>query len=171
VYYIGHEAINSGITDVNLGFYLLPILNTASVARRVLPNFLTDKIGPLKVLCPASFISGILALCWIGIANLGGTIAFALLYGFFSGGFVSVPPVALVTLTPDMRKLGTRMGQCFFISSLGLLVGSPVSGEIVSGTDSYLGLKIFSGLGLIVTGLLIVWARIPKAGWKIRTRA
>jgi hypothetical protein len=171
VYYIGPEAISSGITDVNLGFYLLPILNAASIAGRLLPNFLTDKIGPLNVLGPASLMSGILALCWIGISNLGGTIAFALLYGFSSGGFVSLPPVALVTLTPDMRKLGTRMGQCFFISSLGLLIGSPVSGAIVSKTGSYLGLKLFSGLGLFVTGLLVAWARISKTGWKIRARA
>jgi hypothetical protein len=84
---------------------------------------------------------------------------------------VSVPPVALVTLTPDMRKLGTRMGQCFFISSLGLLIGSPVSGAIVSNTGSYLGLKLFSGLGLIFTGLLVAWARISKTGWNFTIKA
>ena len=171
MYYIGPEAISSGITDVNLGFYLLPILNSASVAGRIIPNFLTDKIGPLNVLTPAATISGILALCWIGISNLGGTIAFALLYGFFTGGFVSIPAVALVTLTPDMRRLGTRMGQSFFISALGLLIGSPVSGAIVSKTGSYVGLKLFSGLALIVTGVLVAVARISKAGWKVKIRA
>jgi hypothetical protein len=171
VYYIGPEAISSGITDVNLGFFLLPILNAASVAGRIIPNFVTDKIGPLNVLMPASAISGMLALCWIGISNLGGTIAFALLYGFFTGGFVSLPPVALVTLTPDMRKLGTRMGQSFFISALGLLIGSPVSGAIVSNTSSYLGLKLFSGLGLLLTGILIAVARVSKVGWNVRIKA
>jgi hypothetical protein len=171
LYYIGPEAISSGITDVNLGFYLLPILNTASVAGRIIPNFVTDKIGPLNVLLPVSMISGILILCWIGVSNLGGTIAFAILYGFFSGGFVSIPAVALVTLTPDMRKLGTRMGQCFFVCALGLLIGSPVVGVIVRNTGSYLGLKLFSGLGLIMAGILVAVARISKAGWNFRVKA
>lgn len=171
MYYIGPEAISSGITDVNLGFYLLPILMAASVAGRIIPNFVADKVGPLNVLVPVSMISGILALCWIGISNLRGTIAFALLYGFFTGGFVSIPLVALVTLSPDMRKLGTRMGQCFFVSALGVLVGSPVSGAIVSNTGSYLGLKLFSGLGLIVTGTLVAIARISKVGWNVRIKA
>lgn len=141
------------------------------MAGRIIPNFVTDKIGPLNVLLPACMMSGILALCWIGVSNLGGTIAFAIFYGFFSGGFVSIPAVAVVTLTPDMRKLGTRMGQSFFVSALGLLVGSPVAGAIVRNTGSYLGLKLFSGLGLIMAGILVAVARISKAGWNFRVKA
>ena len=63
IYYIQSYAINLGITDENLGFYLLPILNAASIVGRILPNFLTDKAGPLNILIPASFGSGILAIC------------------------------------------------------------------------------------------------------------
>jgi MFS family permease len=164
IYYLQPYAINTGITDENLGFYLLPILNAASIAGRILPNFLTDKAGPLNILIPASLVSGILAICWIAIHNLPGMLAFSVLYGFFSGGFVSLPPVALVSLTPNLRTLGTRMGQSFFIASLGLLVGSPVAGEILHRTGSYLGLQLFSGLTILLTGLLLIWARFAKVG-------
>jgi len=98
-------------------------------------------------------------------------IIFAILYGFFSGGFVSLPPVALVYLTTDMRKLGTRMGQCFFVSSLGLLVGSPVAGAILGDTGSWVGLQVFSGAMLLVTGAILVAARVSQVGWSITTRA
>jgi MFS family permease len=108
VYYLSTYAISKGITDENLGFYLLPILNAASIAGRIVPNILTDKIGPLNVLIPASFATGILAFGWIGINSVSGIIIFAILYGFFSGGFVSLPPVAIITLSPDIRKIGTR---------------------------------------------------------------
>lgn len=108
VYYLQPYAISKGITDENLGFYLLPILNAASIAGRIIPNYFTDLVGPLNVLIPASLITGILAFAWIGVKSLTGIIIFAILYGFFSGGFVSLPPVALITLSPDFRKLGTR---------------------------------------------------------------
>lgn len=170
IYYLQPYAINTGITNENLGFYLLPILNAASIAGRILPNFLTDRAGPLNILIPASFASGILALCWIGIKNLPGIIIFAILYGFSSGGFVSLPPVALTSLTPDMRTLGTRMGQSFFVASLGLLVGSPVVGEIVNKTGSYLGLQLFSGLTVFLTGVLLVYTRFVLVGLKIKIK-
>ncbi|KEF51181.1 uncharacterized protein A1O9_12795 [Exophiala aquamarina CBS 119918] len=171
VYYIQPYAIGKGIAPENLGFYILPILNAASIPGRIVPNFLADYTGPLNILIPCSMITGILALIWIGISNLGGTIVFALFYGFFSGGFVSMPPVAVVTLTTDMRKLGTRMGQCFFLSSFGLLMGTPVSGAILKNTGSWLGVQLFSGITIFITGLLLLWARIAAVGWDFKKRA
>lgn len=170
IYYLQPYAINTGITDENLGFYLLPILNAASIAGRILPNFVTDKAGPLNILIPAALISGLLGVVWIGIKNLPGMIIFAILYGFFSGGFVSLAPVAIISLTPDIRTLGTRMGQSFFVSSLGLLVGSPVAGEILNKTGSYLGLQLFSGLTVVLTGVLLVWTRFTKVGMKVKIK-
>jgi MFS family permease len=170
VYYLQPYAINTGITNEDLGFYLLPILNAASIAGRILPNFLTDKVGPLNMLIPTSMASGFLALCWIAVHNLPGIISFAILYGFFSGGFVSLPPIALVSLTPDMRTLGTRMGQAFFVASLGLLIGSPVAGEILTKTGGYLGLQLFSGLTVFLTGILLIWTRYAKVGLKVKVK-
>lgn len=170
IYYLQPYAINTGIVDENIGFYLLPILNAASIAGRILPSLLTDKVGSLNILIPTSLASGFLCLCWIGIRNLPGIIIFAMLYGFSSGAFVSVAPVALTSLTPNLRTLGTRMGQAFFVSSLGLLVGSPVSGVIADQSGSYLGLQLFSGLTLVLTGILVMWARFAKVGPGLKIR-
>lgn len=171
IYYIQPYAIQTRTTTENLGFYLLSMLNAASIPGRILPNTIADYTGPLNVLIPCSGITGILALIWIGIKTQGGTIAFALLYGFFSGGFVSMPPVAIVTLTPDMRKLGTRMGQCFFISAFGLLVGTPVSGAILSESGKWIGVQLFSGITIFITCMLLLWARVGAVGWTLRKRA
>jgi MFS family permease len=170
IYYLQPYAINTGITDEKLGFYLLPILNAASIFGRILPNFLTDKAGPLNILVPASLASGILALCWTGVRNLPGIIIFSILYGFFSGGFVSLPPVALISLTPDMRTFGTRMGQAFFVASLGFLIGTPVAGEILNRSGGYLGLQLFCGLTTLLTGILLIWTRFALVGSKIKVK-
>ena len=171
LYYIGPYAIQKGITDENLAFYLLPIINAASIFGRIIPNALADRVGPLNVLFPCATIAAILALAWIGISNLGGIIAFALMYGFFSGGFVSLPPVTIVTLTKDMSKIGTRMGQCFFLSAFGLLVGTPVSGAILKSTGNWIGVQLWSGLAILVTGSFLLWARVVVVGWNPMKRA
>lgn len=171
VYYIQPYAIGKGITTVSLGFYLLPILNAASIPGRIVPNMIADYTGPLNILVPCATMTGILALVWIGISNIGGVIVFCILYGFFSGGFVSMPPVAIVTLTKDMSKIGTRMGQCFFICSFGLLIGTPVSGAILNQSGTWLGVQLFSGIAVFVTGMLLLWARTSSVGWSFMKRS
>lgn len=172
IYYIQPYAIQTGIVGPSFGFYLLPILNAVSVPGRILPNFVGDYIGPLNVLIPASFMTGILALVWIGVHTKGGMIIFACFYGFFSGAFVSIAPVAIVVLTPDLRKIGTRMGLAFFVSSFGLLVGTPVVGAILTATNSWLGPQLFSGIVLLVTTCLCVASRRYHVGsWKLLVKA
>lgn len=170
IYYIQPYAISTGITSPAFGFYLLPILNALSVPGRVIPNFIADYVGPLNVYIPASFMSGVMALVWIGVHNMSGIITFACFYGFFSGAFVSIAPVCIVVLTPDLRKIGTRMGQNFFVCSFGLLVGTPVTGAILSSTGGWLGPQLFSGILLLVTALTALAARTCHVGWKLRAK-
>jgi MFS family permease len=171
IFYIQPYALQHNLASENFIFYLLPILNAASVPGRILPNFLADRAGPLNILTPCAIITGILALCWIAIKTLPGVIVFAVLYGFFSGGFVSMPPVAVVSLTPDMRTLGTRMGQCFFFSAFGLLAGTPVTGAILNNGQNWLGVQLFSGITILGTGCLLVLARGAAKGWRLRIKA
>jgi len=146
-------------------------LGTSFQISQPVTKVIADRIGPLNVLVPCATIAAVLALVWIGITTLGGLLAFALVYGFFSGGFVSLPPVAIVTLTRDMSKIGTRMGQCFFISAFGLLVGTPVSGAILKSTGQWWGVQLWSGAAILVTGSLLLWARVVVAGWRPMKRA
>ena len=50
----------------------------------------------------------------LGIHNEAGIIVFSILYGFFSGTFVSLPPATVAALSPDFSEVGTRMGMSFF---------------------------------------------------------
>ncbi|KAK4070655.1 hypothetical protein Trihar35433_5122 [Trichoderma harzianum] len=143
-------AFDQGIASENLSFYLLPILNAASTFGRVTPNFLADHLGPLNMLAPAAGITALLAYCWIAVNSTTGIIALSIFYGFFSGGFVSLPPVIMTALTKDLRDLGTRLGMFFAVVSLALLVGTPIGGAILTGSNSYLGVQIFCGSCLAV---------------------
>lgn len=118
-----------------------------------------------------STLTGAISLAWIGVRNLGGLMVFTILYGFFSGAFVSLPAVAVVTLTKDMRDVGTRIGQLFCLSSLGLLIGAPVSGQIFSATGRFLGLQLFSGFSPVVTTVFCGAARFIVPGWAFKNWA
>ena len=171
IFYIQSYAISQNITNENLGFYMLPILNSASILGRILPNFFADRTGPLNMLIPCSLASGILCFGWIGINSVPSIIIFALLYGFFSGAFVSLPPSALVSLSPNMGVVGTRMGQCFAIAAFGILIGTPAAGAILNNTGKYLGTQVFAGSAVLLGVMSMFAARYTKFGAHLLVKA
>lgn len=170
LFYVQSYAIQTGIVDSNLGFYLLSMLNAASTCGRIGPNFLADHVGPLNMLTPAVTITAILAFVWIRVHTVPGIIILTVLYGFFSGGFVSLPPVVMATMTPDVRNLGTRMGMVFAVTSIGLLIGTPIGGAILSDTNQYIGVQLFTACCLITSACLFTLVRFLRSGPILRSK-
>ncbi|KAK9318126.1 major facilitator superfamily domain-containing protein [Lipomyces starkeyi] len=166
-YYIQSFASARDIFDQDTAFYLLSILNAASVFGRVLPNFLADKLGPINMMFPFTIFTMVMAFVWAAIHNRGGCIVFAIFYGFFSGAFVSLPPPVLTCLCPDLRMIGTRMGMSFAISGLGLLIGTPIAGALLKTPAQYTATALFCGCCVAVASVLIIVVRVAKCGWKI----
>lgn len=153
-FYIQQYATDVVGIDANTAFYMLPILNAASVFGRIGPGFVADKIGVVNTMVVCACLSGILAFCWIAVETLAGVVIFAVFYGFCSGTFVSLQAAMVAHLVPDMGWMGTWMGMCAFVSGIALLVGTPVAGVILG--SGWLGLQCFTG-GLIMlsTGCLV----------------
>ncbi|KAF3917186.1 hypothetical protein ABW20_dc0104443 [Dactylellina cionopaga] len=150
-------------------FYLVSILNGASTFGRVVPNFIADRIGSINMQIPAMIISGILILCWIPIKTFQGLIAFVVLYGFFSGVFISLPPASVASITPDVTYFGVRMGMMFSIASVGSLTGTPISGALIHAQGgSHDWARIWSGCIMLFSAALIIAARINASGLKWR---
>lgn len=151
----------------NLAFYMLSILNASSIFGRVIPNFIADRTGPLNVIIPATLATCILGFAWVGIRSTAGLIVFCILYGFFSGSFVSIPPTIIVTLSPHMGVVGTRMGMCFALGGLGLLCGTPVAGQLIrqSGFEAAL---LFCGGVIALSAVCMVASRVSKTGLRLK---
>jgi predicted MFS family arabinose efflux permease len=118
-------------SDGNNTFYIIAILNGASVFGRIAPGMIADRICSLNTVIPISFSAAVLAFAWIGIRHEAGTIVFAIFYGFASGAIVSLPPTILARLTSNMSILGTRMGMSFTFAGLGLLIANPIAGALL----------------------------------------
>ncbi|CAE7162652.1 unnamed protein product, partial [Rhizoctonia solani] len=131
IFYIQLFAVVHGI-DETLAFYSLAILNAASIFGRTIPNFIADKLGPLNLLIPCSAISGALIFAMFGIKSAGALIVFSILYGFFSGAYVSLISPVIISLANGFHEIGIRLGLAFAIVAFAALTGTPIAGALLT---------------------------------------
>ena len=100
--------------------------------------------------------------------EVGGIVAFAILYGFFSGSFVSLPPSAILSLSNDLNKVGTHLGMSFSIAGIGILIGSPVGGALLNlDTGHFIRAQVFCAVVITISCACLVLARVTKFGCAI----
>ncbi|KXT11395.1 hypothetical protein AC579_223 [Pseudocercospora musae] len=157
-FYITEYSLERGGITGDLVYYMLPILSAGSILGRTLPAFLADRCGCLKVLTFTTATSSILALVWMAATGQAGVIVWSLLYGAFSGAFVSLQTPTIAAITPDLRLVGGRMGMNNFCLALGVLVGNPVAGAIggkFKEERRWIGMQVFTGLCLAIAAILV----------------
>lgn len=122
-------------------------------------------------MAPCVLACAILIFTWIAIQGVGGLITFTMLYGFFTGTFVSVTNAALVNLTDDIKIVGTRLGMSFTCAGFGLLIGNPVAGALINlETGSFIRMQIFGGVLVMGSAALFFAARFAKVGGALRAK-
>ena len=86
----------------------------------------------------------------------------------FSSDVIGLFPKALSSLTTEANKMGVRMGMIFSMLSCAVLIGSPISGALISAMGSiFLSMEVFIAT-IMLYGLLILLAeRLSKSGMKL----
>ncbi|KAG8412690.1 hypothetical protein J3458_013131 [Metarhizium acridum] len=168
-FYLSYYTKARHITSTALSFYIVPILNAASIFGRTIPNAISDKTGAFNLIGPGAVIVSVIIFGMLGAKSVASVVILAILFGFFSGIFIALPPVCIVRLTQDRAKIGTRMGMAFGIIGLGVFVGGPGGGGILAsgGGDNFNGLWIFGGVASLVSSALFILVRAWKAGFKM----
>ncbi|RDW87181.1 putative MFS monocarboxylate transporter [Aspergillus mulundensis] len=165
-FYIGsftREVIGaSTTTSINV----LLLMNGIGLLGRLGPNLMADRYtGPLNMLIPFSFATGLVAFCWAGVHDLSGVYGFAGFYGLAAAGIQSLFPATLSTLTTDLKKMGARMGMVMSVVGVAALIGSPIAGALVQrGEGNYLYAQMFMGSVIIAGTLNLIAARWAKIG-------
>lgn len=118
--------------DLNSSFYLTAITNACSMAGCIVSSILADRIGPLNLLVPAALLTSVLGFVWIGVHSIPGLQVLVAFYGFFFGIIISLPNPILVSLSPSLDRVGTRVGMSYTIAAFGLLLGSPLGGLLLN---------------------------------------
>ncbi|KAI7083472.1 MFS general substrate transporter [Hortaea werneckii] len=155
--------------DRSMALMMIVIAQAASIVGRLAVGYAAAKIGIMIPWIACGLSSGIFCIAWIGVENQGSFIAFAVLYGAFSGALIPLPPSVFPHVCPDPKVLGARLGMAQAIGSVASLIGSPIAGALAEvnaapGETNWLGLQLFSGLVMMLGGcqLIGLWALLVK---------
>ncbi|TID13012.1 putative monocarboxylate permease-like protein [Venturia nashicola] len=170
--YLIVQAVHLGAPR-SIAVSLVAILNGASFFGRLFPGYVADKIGRYNLTIVMMTLTAVSVFAvWTTTRSTGGVIAFAALYGFTSGAFVSMAPTLIAQISPDMRLIGIRNGTQFAILAVAALIGSPIGGAI-AGTGAqpnYMALQVFCGICLAVGVVFMTAARINLSGFKLMVK-
>ncbi|KAH8723947.1 major facilitator superfamily domain-containing protein [Phaeosphaeriaceae sp. PMI808] len=159
----------------SMSLYMLVFSVASSFFGRLASGVVAHYVGAIVTWIICAFVSGILAFVWISIEKESSLIAFSVLWGFFSAGLVTVPSAAFANITPDLSRLGTRLGMSWSVSSVASLIGSPIAGLLLktkNGRTNFIGVQVWSGVCLMVGAmwLSVLWittVRTQKKGWRV----
>ncbi|GAA6005270.1 hypothetical protein JCM10207_002921 [Rhodosporidiobolus poonsookiae] len=135
-FYIQVYGEASGV-DSNLSFYLLAIFNAASFFGRTIPNLLADYFkAPFLTQSLCCLGSGIVLWFMKLMDQPGSIVVFAILYGFLSGGFISLVSPVIVSLSRDLSEIGLRQGIAFLIVAGAAVGGNPIAGKLLADNNN-----------------------------------
>ncbi|OAQ98871.1 hypothetical protein LLEC1_07967 [Akanthomyces lecanii] len=172
-YFISLYAIEVAGAKPSLANYLLPILNGGSFLGRLIPNWIAGRYGLMNVQIIFGIITGAMSFALLGIKTPGGVVAFAVIYGFVSAPYVSLPIPIVTSLSPDKSVWATRLGMSFAIIGLGALIGSPVAGAILGSSDNrnWTGMIVWCGVMFFISTAILTAVRTMKVGFKLFVKA
>ncbi|KAJ7580774.1 major facilitator superfamily domain-containing protein [Mycena floridula] len=155
--YIDIDAISVGVPS-DFSFYLVSIANASSLLGRLTTGFAVDKFGGINFIAPMTIAAAVLTYAWPFATTQGSLIIIAILYGFFSGAFVSTFLTPLYELG-DISDVGRRTGMVMSIVALGALAGPPISGAINKASGGYEAVGYYAGSMITLSVVLMLIAR------------
>jgi MFS family permease len=158
--------------SLDLAQYLVSILNAGSVAGRILPGILGDKLGRFNIMIAFCTLTSILILAvWIPADTNVGQLIFAPFFGFASGAAIGLTPALIAQISP-IREIGVRTGTVFAAGSIGALTGSPIGGALITRDHgSFLYMQLFGGIVCIVGCVFFAAARVYLVGFDLKKKA
>ncbi|KAJ9144306.1 MFS general substrate transporter [Coniochaeta hoffmannii] len=147
---------------------LVAYYNAASLLGRFSSGLLSDRAGRFNVFVAACYTAGALILgMWIPARTGSVAIAFAVLFGVFSGAYISLMAALVAQISP-LGEVGYRNGLTFLFSSVGGLTTAPIAGAILGTPAGWDGLKVFAGVFMVAGTTFILAARVARVGWEVR---
>ncbi|KAL2918148.1 hypothetical protein HK105_202075 [Polyrhizophydium stewartii] len=130
-FYMPTFAIKYGMTKEQ-GALLVGLLNGASGAGRVCLGIAGDIIGPVNAFFLCLLASTILIFAmWPFSTTFGTLIVLCVLFGFASGGLISLIPPVAGSLFHGKGNVGIITGMIFNSFLLGYIFGPPIAGALI----------------------------------------
>ncbi|KAL1916792.1 uncharacterized protein VTP21DRAFT_5496 [Calcarisporiella thermophila] len=137
---------------------IMPGINSVG---RVVLGLASDYFGCVNTLFLSLFLTGAMAMIlWPFASTSGILIVFAVTYGFFGGGYMTVFPTAIARFAAA-KDLNSAMGLIYSINTFGYLLGPPIAGFLFDMTHStsYLPLSEFTGAMIMLAASFVLALR------------
>ena len=136
-YFLSIYAVQHGMTSAQ-GALLVGILNLATGFGRISLGLFADRFGHLKTFILSLFVSAAsIILIWPFAKTFVTLSVFALMYGIFVGGYISLAPSTIVTLF-GTKNIAAVTGILFSSSAVGNLFGPACAAYILQSTSTTL---------------------------------
>ncbi|PSR87390.1 major facilitator superfamily domain-containing protein [Coniella lustricola] len=122
-YYVASYATESLGLSYSSASILVIVINGAGLPFRVLVPILSDRFGPFNMILPATLAWAVCAWCWLSVKTMSGYYVWTVFYGALSASFQCLTPTAVASVTPQLDKVGTRMGMAFAMISIASMTG------------------------------------------------
>ena len=163
--YIDISAVSVGQSP-DFTFYLVSIANASSGIGRFAGGALSDRFGALNVMIPSTLAAAVLTYAWPFAKTRGQFVAVAVIYGMFSGVYVSLLTVPIMAMG-DAHNVGIMIGVSMTILAMGAIAGPPISGAINDATGGFKSVGYYAGSMVILSVIFIIIARQVRLGGKL----
>jgi MFS family permease len=142
--------------------FAISLIGGGSIFGKVFMGFLSDRIGPQKVLVINMFIQGLSIFGLVASGSTTWIYPLAVLFGFAYGGIAPQLPVVTAQFF-GLSSLGSIFGSLIFSGAVGGAIGPLLGGKIFDLSQSYFWSFSVAGIVVMVSLGLIFLLRPPCA--------
>ncbi|KAJ6014971.1 MFS monocarboxylate transporter [Penicillium herquei] len=159
--------------NLDVQFYSLTVLNGMSLLGRILPGIAADQIGRFNILLSLAVVTLlVMATVWIPFGSNSEATLYAVvaIFGFGSGGWISLAPVCAGQLCRT-EEYGRFYGTIYCIAAFGVLLTVPIGGELLQSTTPQTLVGFYSVILLIGLTSVVMsrWALLDwNWKWKVK---
>jgi MFS family permease len=141
---------------------LVAVMGIASAAGRVVLGYAADSLGKLNMLKACTISAVIVNFSWIACTDFASLVVFALLFGFFGGGFIALIP-NVCSLLFGLEKQGNVMGVMLTATAIGNLLSSPIAGFIFDVYKEYYPSILVAGAFNVIGVCIIFFVHVDDS--------
>jgi MFS family permease len=134
---------------------ILSMMGISGMVGRIVLGVTADRVGKIPTLFVCIVIAGISTLLWMICITFETIMIYAVVYGFFAGGVISLLPTVIAQLY-GTKKLGRAIGVLYTSLAGGHLFSTPIGGFLHDATHNYYSSISVAGGLLLLSSLFIL---------------
>ncbi|CEH12510.1 Monocarboxylate transporter [Ceraceosorus bombacis] len=157
-------------SSVTNSFYMSAALNAGSFFGRFIIGALADRVvGFFNMMTISCFLTAMVAYAWSGVSDSAGNYVWGTVYGFLSGGVISLLSPCVAPLAASPQQIGQYVGVGTSLAALGALGSGPIAGRLVANyPGNYVPAQMFVATVILVGSLVYAACRVTVSrAWRI----